>query len=272
MIRGADVDLLPNAPLTESDAVSEAAAVLARLNADADAVRVELTRLRAELAELRRTGGGPRFAVLREANEQLVIAAMDSETTAETAARNLEKVARSAARDVLTDTPNRAVALDRLENAIHLARRRDTWAAVMFVDIDGLKQINDSLGHAAGDEVLRIVARTLGTVVRASDTVSRHGGDEFLLVLTEIAHAGDAALVAEKIMEELAGVRDALGDPVIVSASIGIAIFPGDGDDAATLIAHADAAMYRAKRARSGSYEFFADHSPDRSREPIRSP
>jgi diguanylate cyclase (GGDEF)-like protein len=119
--------------------------------------------------------------------------------------------------------------LDRLENAIVHARRRGSRIAVLFVDLDRFKQINDSRGHAVGDEVLQLVARRLESVVRQSDTVSRHGGDEFLVLLSDVAQASDAARVAAKMLSTLAAPAIVGGEAMRVSASIGITIFPEDG-------------------------------------------
>lgn len=249
--------------------VAAARRALALLESQADGVRAELVRLRRDLAEVRRDFGGQRTAQLQEANEQLVLATLHAETIADTAASDLDKVTRTSQRDPLTDTPNRALMLDRLENAIALARRHGTRIGVLFLDLDDFKPINDTLGHAAGDEVVQLVARRLESVVRHSDTVSRHGGDEFLVLLSEVSHASDAGLVAAKILSALAA-PSRVGDHVLrLSASLGIAIYPEDGEDASTLISRADAAMYRSKRRGRGRFEFCGEEiSGDRSLEP----
>jgi diguanylate cyclase (GGDEF)-like protein len=163
---------------------------------------------------------------------------------------------RSSQRDALTDTPNRALTLDRLQNAIALGRRHRTHVAVIFLDVDNFKAINDTLGHAAGDEVLRLVARRLESVVRASDTVSRHSGDEFLMLLADVSHRSAVAAIAAEVLEALSEAALVGGSEIGLSASIGIAMFPEDGDDPATLIARADAAMYRAKHRQRGTFAF----------------
>jgi diguanylate cyclase (GGDEF)-like protein len=174
----------------------------------------------------------------------------------------MDQMARSSQRDALTDTPNRALMLDRLENAISLARRHVTRLAVMFLDLDQFKQINDSLGHAIGDQVLQQVARRLESIVRASDTVSRHGGDEFLVLIGEVSKASDAAVIAAKILAVLTA-PCRVGDHLLrLSASLGIATYPDDGEDAASLISRADAAMYRSKRRRLGGFEFHREEIP----------
>jgi len=130
---------------------------------------------------------------------------------------------------------------------------------VLFIDLDRFKQINDTHGHAVGDEVLQLVTRRLESAVRDSDTVSRHSGDEFVVLLAEIYSAHDAVPVAEKMLASLALPARIGSHDLSLSASIGIALYPEDGADAATLIQRADAAMYRAKGRGAGAYEFFAE-------------
>jgi GGDEF domain-containing protein len=186
--------------LSVSDEVAEATRTLARLNGQAAALRAELATLRRNLADARRGSGAIKNVELQEANQQLVLAALQAETTAEIAVSDLGDLTRASQRDALTNTPNRVLMLDRLESAIVMARRHGARIAVLFLDVDRFKPINDTLGHAAGDEVLQIIARRLESVVRDSDTVSRHGGDEFLVLLSEVLQPSDAALVATKII------------------------------------------------------------------------
>jgi diguanylate cyclase (GGDEF)-like protein len=193
-----------------------------------------------------------RTAQLVEANERLVIAALDAQAVAESTAAELQTLARSSQRDALTDTPNRALMLDRISHAVAMARRKGTRSAVLFLDIDRFKRINDTLGHAAGDQALQLVARRLKTLIRDSDTVSRHGGDEFLVLLSEVSSASAAGLIAATIRSSLARSSLADGRALPLSVSIGIAVYPEDGDDADTLIRCADAAMYRAKNRAEG--------------------
>lgn len=248
--------------------VSPVPRTLAQLKAHVDERRAELAQLRRTLAEVPRDLNGPGDALV-EANEQLVLAALHAEAIAETAINNLDELARASQRDALTDTPNRALMLDRLVNAIALARRHRSRIAVLFIDLDRFKQINDSLGHAVGDEVLQLVARRLEDVVRDSDTVSRHGGDEFLVLLTEVSQPSDAKQIAEKMISTLATPYSVGGHELSLSPSIGIAIFPEDGEHATTLISRADAAMYRAKRRGGGDFEFYSAAIPsDRAQQP----
>ena len=159
--------------------------------------------------------------------------------------------------DALTDLPNRLLLNDRLARTIALARRYGRRVAVLFLDCDRFKHINDSLGHAVGDQVLRSVSKRLVTCVRDSDTVSRHGGDEFLILLSEVDQPEDAGLIAEKIVASIAEPHLVAGHELTLTASVGIALYPEDGHDVQTLIMHADTAMYHAKntgRNRIGFY------------------
>ena len=160
--------------------------------------------------------------------------------------------------DALTDLPNRMLLNDRLARAIALARRYGRRLAVLFIDCDRFKHINDTLGHAIGDQVLRSVARRLTTCVRESDTVSRHGGDEFLVLLSEVDQPEDAGLIAEKIVSSIAEPHHHAGHELSLTVSVGIALYPEDGQDAQSLIMRADTAMYYAKnkgRNRVGFYK-----------------
>lgn len=157
--------------------------------------------------------------------------------------------------DALTGLPNRLLLNDRLTGAIAFAHRRGHSLGVLFVDIDGFKAVNDALGHATADQVLRSTATRLADVVRRWDMVSRYGGDEFVVVLSDIANANDAGLVATKLLQAVAGAHRIDFRDVRVTASVGVSLYPDDGDDADTLIARADAAMYKAKRAGAGRYQ-----------------
>ncbi|HTS53083.1 MAG TPA: EAL domain-containing protein [Burkholderiales bacterium] len=169
------------------------------------------------------------------------------------------KMAHLAQHDFLTDLPNRVLFSDRVANAISLARRHGKQRAVLFLDLDRFKHINDSLGHAIGDKLLQSVAQRLVACVRGSDTVSRQGGDEFVVLLSEIGRAEDAALSAEKMLLALAAPHSIAEKELHVTASIGISIFPDDGQDAETLIRCADTAMYHAKDKGRNNYQFFTD-------------
>jgi len=178
-----------------------------------------------------------------------------------------QKMAHLAHHDVLTDLPNRMLLSDRIANAIALAHRHGKQCAVLFLDLDGFKHVNDSLGHPIGDNLLQSVAQRLATCVRGSDTVSRQGGDEFVVLLSEIERPGDAALSAEKMLLSLAAPHRIAEKELHITASIGISVYPKDGRDAQGLIRHADTAMYCAKRKGRNSYEFFSEEMSVRAGE-----
>jgi len=161
--------------------------------------------------------------------------------------------------DPLTGLPNRKLFCDRLSQALARSGRRREGFAVMFVDLDRFKRVNDSLGHAGGDRLLVEVARRLRSALRASDTCARWGGDEFALLLSGIRNKSAAARAASKLLRALEPPVPIDGQDVHPGASIGICLHPQDGSDEATLIRHADLAMYRAKATRRGGYRFFRE-------------
>ena len=167
------------------------------------------------------------------------------------------KMAHLAHHDFLTNLPNRVLLNDRIEQAIILAARAGTMLAVLFLDLDNFKHINDSLGHVIGDKLLQSVAQRLSACVRSSDTVSRQGGDEFVVLVTEDKFAENAALTADKILNALAVSHFVAGHELHVTTSVGISVYPGDATDAETLIKNADTAMYQAKEKGRNNYQFF---------------
>jgi diguanylate cyclase (GGDEF)-like protein/PAS domain S-box-containing protein len=169
--------------------------------------------------------------------------------------------------DALTDLPNRILFHDRLSLAILHAHRRKQKLAVMFIDLDHFKHVNDTLGHSAGDEVLIAVAERLKGCLREEDTVARVGGDEFLVLLTGITRESDAAQTARKLLKVLAEPFAFKKRELFLSASIGVGLFPNDGGDAETLVANVDTAMYRAKEAGRNNFQFFTPHMQERSQE-----
>jgi diguanylate cyclase (GGDEF)-like protein len=241
----------------EERKVSAAARTLALLNAQADAVRSDLAGLRREFVKAQQDFHSLRTAQLMEVNEQLVLAAVHADTAAQTAVSSLDELARFSQHDELTGAPNRTLMLDRLVSAMSMAQRRGTRVGVLFIDLDSFKQINDTLGHSVGDQVLQIAARRMQSAVRESDTVSRHSGDEFLVLLSEISEPADAAPIAAKILSVLAEPARIGAHTLTLSASVGITVYPEDGTDPSTLIARADEAMYRAKKRSPGEFEFF---------------
>ena len=159
--------------------------------------------------------------------------------------------------DTLTHLPNRALLLDRIQVILAGARRNETEVGIMFIDLDNFKTINDSLGHYAGDELLKRVASTLQSCLRDVDLVGRLGGDEFVVVLGDLANAEDIAAVAEKISEAIGEPFSLEGQMLSVSASIGVSVFPRDGETPDSLIRNADAAMYLAKDRGRNNWQFF---------------
>ncbi|MGP1665804.1 MAG: diguanylate cyclase domain-containing protein [Rhodanobacter sp.] len=222
-------------------------------------LRVELTAQKKQLSEALRSAESVRAELLLAVNERLLIAAVDAASVSDDQATQIESLTRASQRDALTGTPTRAVMTDRLDKAIGMARRHSLRTALLFVDLDDFKAINDELGHLAGDTVLELVARRLESAIRDSDTVSRHGGDEFLVLLAELASAADAAVIASKMIAALAEPVFVAGRALMISASVGIAVYPEDGEHASTLIANADEAMYRAKNSRHGSFVFYQE-------------
>ena len=186
--------------------------------------------------------------MVQQANAHLVIAAIDAQILAEQIRMARDQLEYLAHHDVLTDLPNRLLLKDRLGQAIELARRQGRQLAVMYMDLDQFKYINDSLGHAVGDQLLQSVAQRLASCVRQSDTLSRQGGDEFVLMLPFIQHTQDAAFSAQKIFEAFRLPHYIDLHNLHVSMSIGISIYPDDGQDAETLLKSADTAMHGASK------------------------
>lgn len=169
------------------------------------------------------------------------------------------RMSHLAQHDSLTDLPNRTLLNDRISQAIALAHRHSGKFAVLFLDVDRFKHINDSLGHVVGDKLLRSIAERLLACVRHSDTVSRLGGDEFVILLSEIEHARNAAAIAEKMLVSLATPHKIAPHDIQVTASVGMSVFPNDGGDAETLLKNADIALYQAKEHGRNNSQFFTE-------------
>ena len=169
-----------------------------------------------------------------------------------------ERLQYLAHHDVLTELPNRVLFADRLDQGLARARWHDRAVAVMFLDLDRFKIINDTLGHDVGDRTLQAVSEALNAAIRSGDTVARVGGDEFAIILEDIASADDVAPVARKILQNLAKPFVVDERELYVTTSIGISLFPGDGNDSQSLLKHADIAMYRAKEQGRNTYQFYS--------------
>lgn len=236
------------------------------LNVQGEQARAEVARVQAELAQLNaaaRAAEGRLDATytgrLLEANEKLVVSLLQAQANAGMYAEALKKISRSAEHDALTGLPNRALMLDRLGHAVAVARRKGTRLALLSIDLNNFKSINDTLGHGVGDQMLQSAAGAMVLAIRDGDIVSRYGGDEFLILLNDIEHATDASQVAEKVVSAL-GMPCRIGDHILrLSASIGISIYPDDGDTAELLIDRADSAMSRAKRPGTASCDAQSD-------------
>jgi diguanylate cyclase (GGDEF)-like protein/PAS domain S-box-containing protein len=174
-------------------------------------------------------------------------------------------MAYAAEHDFLTGLPNRMLLIDRVGQAIVVAKRKNTLVAMLYLDLDGFKHVNDSLGHSIGDKLLRSISKRLSQSIRSVDTVSREGGDEFILLLYDIVEPQDAAIVARRVLRALAEAHTIEHQDLHITASIGISIYPEDGATAEMLIKNADTAMYQAKENARDSYQFFAPAMADRA-------
>ena len=171
--------------------------------------------------------------------------------------KNEAKIAFQSNYDALTELPNRSLFADRLSQAISVARREKTMVALIYIDLDNFKVINDTLGHSAGDRLLQKATHRLLATMREEDTVARLGGDEFTIILTGISKEASASIAANKILNTLAQPFSLDGREIHVTASIGISTYPRDGDDVEALLKNADTALYRAKAQGRGAFRFF---------------
>lgn len=203
-------------------------------------------------------------APIRDGDGRVCGAVIVFHDVGEARARSRE-MSHRAQHDSLTALPNRALLRERLHQAISMAHRRRTSLALLFVDVDRFKRINDSLGHVIGDELLRSVANRIAKCVRDSDTVCRQGGDEFVVLLSEVAQAADAAISAEKILAALAVPHRIEKRDLRITASIGIGVYPTDGGDAEGLLRHADIAMLHAKARGRAQYRFYEPRMSERA-------
>ena len=256
----------PAPPPSLETQTAQATRELEALKAQGDQARADLSEARTDLNSLHKAVEAAEQRLdtidaeyLREANERLVLSNLREQADMEAYARMLEAVSRYGGLDVLTELPNRALFLNRFTQAMASTERHGGHLALLFVDLNDFKTVNDTLGHSVGDRVLKQAASSIASVLRDVDTASRHGGDEFLILVTEIAHPSDAMRVAEKVAAALR-MPLRIGDHVIrMTASIGICMYPEDGDTAELLIDRADAAMYRAKQLPKACFLFHGD-------------
>ncbi len=220
-------------------------------------LREEVANLREEAERVKAELSARAEAQLREANEQLVIATVHAQTMTEAAEQATAQMAYMAEHDFLTGLPNRSLLTDRLEQSIALAQRHGTMLALIYLDLDHFKHINDSLGHDVGDQLLQSVANRLQSCVRLSDTVSRQGGDEFVVLLPEVKDVRDATFTAEKLLKAIAKPHLVAGHRLHVSLSIGISLYPDDGKTVEMMVRNADIAMYHAKKNGRNNYQVF---------------
>ena len=178
--------------------------------------------------------------------------------------RSRARAEHRAQHDPLTGLPNQTLFNDRVEVALAQCRRSGTGAAVMFLDLDRFKSINDGLGHAIGNELLQAVAKRLSATLRETDTVARMGGDEFTVLLHDTSRQEDVAATAQKIIEQFSSPFVAGGRELHTTTSIGVALYPADGEDVDTLLKHADSAMYRAKARGRDAFEFYTEDLSNR--------
>lgn len=250
----------------------QAEASLGKLNDQIAAMRAVLVQLLQEVvvAEARLDHG--EASLLRQTNERLIVSALGAQLDADTAHGALDEASRVGSLDPLTGLPNRTVLLDRFELAIANAKRHGNRVAVLLLDLDAFKQINDSFGHESGDRALQLVASCLSSLVRETDTVSRHGGDEFVVLLAEVTSVAVAETVAAKLNAALVSYSQIDSQQLRLQASIGIAVYPEDGEDARTPIAFADAAMYQGKKRELQGAGLLRDPSHVHATPPATSP
>jgi diguanylate cyclase (GGDEF)-like protein len=240
----------------------------AEVRQEAADVRQEAADVREEAADVREEAADVREETalraqkmtkeqLLEANERLIVAMVSAQTMADAALQANEQILYMAEHDFLTGLPNRVLLSDRLAQSITLAQRYGNKVALMYLDLDNFKHVNDSLGHEVGDQLLQSVAKCLQASVRLSDTVCRQGGDEFMVLLPEVGKVQDVALIAEKLIEAMARPHIVGNHLLHVTMSIGISIYPDNGMNIETLFKNADTAMYHSKNNGRNNYQVF---------------
>ncbi|HXZ55346.1 MAG TPA: EAL domain-containing protein [Burkholderiales bacterium] len=222
------------------------------------------------IAASRDVGRGLHALVEVKSSDELGLLTRAFNTMAEGVRQEQDKLHRQANFDTLTGLPNRLMAFDRINVEINRARRSGQKFAVFFVDLDNFKNVNDSLGHATGDRLLIAIGNRVQATLREGDTVARLGGDEFLVLACDVVGEMHAEKIAERLLQAVAEPQELGGRRVIAQSSIGIALFPDNGEDAETLVANADNAMYQAKTNHRGSFTFFTNEMNTRLRKRVQ--
>ncbi|MDZ4047006.1 MAG: GGDEF domain-containing protein, partial [Pseudoxanthomonas sp.] len=255
---------LPPKPKTDAE-VDGAVSALLRLRLESEEVRADLERLEGEVAVAQVRLRDVDAASLREASDRLHLGVAGTQMSPDPRGQVPGHARTHAGLDVLTSLPNRDVMMGRFVQAIEVAKRTGSRIALLFIDLDHFKRVNDTFGHSAGDAVLKQVAGCLAGAVREVDTVSRHGGDEFLVLLPDISDVAEAERVASQVVAALQAAGASSEHCPGLAASIGISVYPEDGDSPTVLIDRADAAMYVAKR-RGTSHVVAHGHAARRGR------
>ena len=262
-MRASDVNLEANIPAMQDFRERTLRGHPSSATVEKQLVRKDGTYVWASVASsvVRASDGAPRYfiAVIQDISE--------SKRAAEALKTSEEQFRRLAQYDILTGLPNRALLYDRLDRALSQARREQSMFAVLFIDIDRFKHVNDTLGHAAGDELLKQISQRFSKCIRNEDTVGRLSGDEFAIVLSRLMTPQDAATVATKLVDALNRPFQLQGADLFVTASIGITVYPTDSTDQDALIRNADVAMYRAKDRGRNNYQFYMPEMNRRTRE-----
>ncbi|HET7767114.1 MAG TPA: EAL domain-containing protein [Burkholderiales bacterium] len=215
-------------------------------------------------------GRGLHALVEVKSSDELGLLTRAFNAMAEGVKKEQDKLHRQANFDTLTGLPNRLMAFDRINLEINRARRSGQRFAVFFIDLDNFKGVNDSLGHVAGDQLLAAIGLRIQAALREGDTVARLGGDEFLVLASDVASEVQVEKISERLLQAVAEPQDINGRKVLAQCSIGIALFPDNGDDVETLVANADNAMYQAKTNHRGSFTFFTNEMNTRLRKRVQ--
>ncbi|MCC4597622.1 diguanylate cyclase [Xanthomonas campestris pv. phormiicola] len=241
----------------EQPTIDVARLELSHLRRQSLVARLELHRLQADLSALKDHASHELATDLKAANERLVLTTLRAQAQVATYELALEDATRHAKRDALTGLPNRELLFERLNQAITAAHAQHSRIAVLFLDLNEFKQVNDLLGHATGDVFLRLAAERISSIVDAHVTVARYGGDEFVVVLTGLSTKAYAAATATALIEAFAQPAVAGEDTLRLGVSIGISLYPDHADNVEALLMHADDAMYCAKRLSTARFEFY---------------